>query len=102
MKLLLAIALLSPLLCAVHPPANRSPDQAALARGRELFTAKCGKCHDADGRKRLADGSTLLTRLAASKDRQALLGTRLKSMPPDDRQAVILYVEGLLAAPPSK
>ena len=103
-RLLLLIAVLASVFCAVRVPADspRVANDPTLERGRELFSAKCGKCHDADGRKRLADGSTLLTRLAASKDRQALLGTRLKSLPPDDRQAVTLYVEGLLAATPSR
>ena len=99
MKSWLLIALITPALCPARPASDFSSppaNEAALQRGCELFTAKCGKCHDADGRKKLADGSTLLTRLAGSKDWQALLGTRLKNMPPQDRQAVTAYVEGLL------
>jgi mono/diheme cytochrome c family protein len=100
MKVLLVIGLLAPLLSAPPPPPQAA--DPPLQHERELFTAKCGQCHDADGRKRLADGSTLLTRLAGSKDWQALLGTRLKAMPPADRQTVTLYVHGLLAAHPSQ
>ncbi|HEY6250267.1 MAG TPA: hypothetical protein VI685_09915 [Candidatus Angelobacter sp.] len=72
-------------------------DNAIREQGRRLFAGKCGTCHDEDGKKKLSDGSTLLTRLSSSKDPQALLGTRLKSMTADDRHAVVFYVEGLLS-----
>jgi len=74
-------------------PANAAPRE----HGRQIFTGKCGKCHDENAQKKLSDGSTLLTRLSARKDWQVMLGTRLKSMTPEDRQAVTLYVEGLLS-----
>ena len=73
-------------------------DPAQHEHGRKVFAGKCGKCHDEDARKKLADGSTLLTRLAASKDPNALLGTRLKSMNEEDRAGVVTYVDDLLAA----
>jgi mono/diheme cytochrome c family protein len=74
-------------------------DNASLRElGKQVFTNRCGKCHDADASKKLADGSTLLSRLAASKDPKALLGTRLKSMSPEDARGVALYVEELTAA----
>src|SRR5215471_628261 len=73
-------------------PAAAAPNTASREHGKQIFTEKCGKCHDENARKKLSDGSTLLTRLSARKDWQALLGTRLKSMNPDDRQAVTVYV----------
>src|SRR5262245_21522602 len=61
--------------------ADSSPSNAALqAQGRSVFTARCGSCHDANAAKQLPDGTTLLARLAARKDTQAKLATRLKSM----------------------
>jgi len=75
-----------------------STDNAAPRdQGRRVFTEHCGKCHDADALKKLSDGSTLLTRLSASKDSQTLLGTRLKTMTAADRRAVSFYVGELLS-----
>jgi mono/diheme cytochrome c family protein len=77
-------------------PANNNTALRDL--GKQVFTSRCGKCHDADASKKLADGSTLLSRLAASKDPKALLGTRLKSLSPEDARGVAFYVEELTAA----
>jgi mono/diheme cytochrome c family protein len=75
-----------------------SPSDAALReQGRQVFTAQCGKCHDADAAKKLPDGSTLLERLAARQDPQAKLATRLKSMSEQDARGVSLYMEELIA-----
>src|SRR5215472_6697166 len=101
MKALLIIALTAAAfqVAAFQPqsPAGPAANTVPREHGRQLFTEKCGKCHDETARKKLSDGSTLLTRLSARKDWQALLGTRLKSMSLDDRQAVTLYLEGLLS-----
>lgn len=88
----LAVLVLVTFTCA------QSGDPGQHEHGRKVFAGKCGKCHDEDARKKLADGSTLLTRLAGSKDPNALLGTRLKSMNEEDRAGVITYVDDLLAA----
>jgi mono/diheme cytochrome c family protein len=103
MKTLSMIALLAAA-CIAAPAWLQSPSsQPARTEtslrdlGKQVFTARCGKCHDADASKKLADGSTLLSRLAASKDPKALLGTRLKSMSPEDARGVALYVEELTA-----
>jgi mono/diheme cytochrome c family protein len=78
------------------PPAGT--DASLRNLGKQVFTNRCGKCHDADASKKLTDGSTLLSRLAANKDPKALLGTRLKSMGPENARGVALYVEELTAA----
>ncbi|HKE32071.1 MAG TPA: hypothetical protein VKD65_10115 [Candidatus Angelobacter sp.] len=82
-----------------HPQSSSAPSDSAAVReqGRRVFTDHCGKCHDENARKKLSDGSTLLTRLSATKDPPALLGTRLKSMSAEDRRAVLSYVEDLLS-----
>src|SRR5215471_14295955 len=96
MKALLIIALTAAAfqVAAFQPqsPAGPAANRAPREHGRQIFTEKCGKCHDENARKKLSDGSTLLTRLSPRKDWQTLLGTRLKSMNPDDRQAVTVYV----------
>lgn len=103
MRTLSTIALLAALSFAdsawTQSPSSPPAGAEASLRdsGKQVFTARCGKCHDADASKKLADGSTLLSRLAASKDPKALLGTRLKSMSPEDARGVALYVEDLTA-----
>jgi len=99
----LSMIALSVLLAILGWPQSQSSapagDNSSLRDlGKQVFTTRCGKCHDADASKKLADGSTLLSRLAASKDPKALLGTRLKSMSPEDARGVALYVEELTAA----
>lgn len=74
-------------------PANAS-DAALLEQGKKIFVARCAKCHDNDASKKLADGTTLLGRLAKIKDSEARLGTRLKD--PQERHAVMIYVDSLL------
>lgn len=93
---LLAVLVLNAFTWAQSASASASADQHE--HGRKIFAGKCGKCHDEDASRKLADGSTLLTRLAASKNPNALLGTRLKSMSDEDREGVIVYVDDLLAA----
>src|SRR5262249_60992368 len=78
-------------------PAVSGGDEALLAQGRSVFTARCGSCHDANAAKQLPDGTTLLARLAARKDPQARLATRLKSMSEQDARGVALYMEELIA-----
>jgi hypothetical protein len=57
--------------------------------------SRCAKCHDQDANKKLPDGTTLLLRLAKSKDPEAQLGTRIKNA--QERQEVMLYVKTLIA-----
>lgn len=59
-------------------------------KGKTIFTGKCGKCHDADGSKKLPDGTTLLARLAKNKDPETRLATRLKDA--QERHQVFLYL----------
>jgi cytochrome c553 len=78
----------------VQNPANAAPD---ASEGKKVFTsAGCAKCHDGDGSKKLADGTTLLGRLSKASDPEARLGTRLKD--PDQRRQVFLYLKPLIAA----
>jgi mono/diheme cytochrome c family protein len=87
---------LSSALCAQSSP-SPSGNETLRDLGKQVFTSQCGKCHDADAAKKLPDGSTLLARLAASKDMKALLSTRTKKMSAQDAQGVHLYVEDLVA-----
>lgn len=68
---------------------------AAIGQGKAIFVARCATCHDADANKKLPDGSTLLNRLAKSKDPEGRLGTRLKNE--QERHQVFLYIQSLMA-----
>jgi cytochrome c553 len=100
MKLSVTIPLLA---CAISLPsttvdsaaASDSKNTAILEQGKNIFVAKCAKCHDNDANKKLPDGTTLLGRLAQNKDPESRLGTRLKD--PQERHAVMIYVDSLLA-----
>ena len=69
-------------------------DTALREQGKKVFVERCAQCHDADASRKLPDGSTMLQRLAANKDPESRLGTRLKQ--PKERHAVMIYIEDLL------
>jgi len=95
--LLLAFTLTGIVLPLASAKDASKPDAALRDQGKKIFVERCAKCHDADAAKKLPDGTTLLQRLAASKDLEARLGTRLKQ--PQERHAVTVYIESLLTAP---
>ena len=68
------------------------PDES----GRRIFVSRCAKCHDEDAAKKLPDGTSLVQRLAESKDPDALAATRLKRMSEGGRQAVRAYLNELI------
>ena len=70
---------------------NRPP---SYERGKSIFVSRCAKCHNDDANKKLPDGSTLLDRLAKSKDPESRLGTRIKNE--QERHDVMLYIGPLL------
>ena len=90
--------LLAAMIAALLPwQSGTMPRPAAAANsdeGKTVFSAQCGKCHDADGSKRLHDGTTLLARLAKSKDPETRLGTRLKNE--QERHQVFLYLQPMI------
>jgi mono/diheme cytochrome c family protein len=81
---------------ATYSAVLSNDDSAVREKGKQIFTAKCGQCHDADAAKRLPDGSTLLARLAASKNPEARLATRLNKMSEEDHHAVVVYMTDLI------
>jgi mono/diheme cytochrome c family protein len=78
----------------VRPGASPAPAGAVSGRGKDIFISRCAKCHDQDANKKLPDGTTLLQRLAKSKDPEARLGTRIQNA--QDRHEVMLYVQELM------
>lgn len=87
-------------LAAILPQQGAKPGPGPSAattvydQGKYIFVSRCAKCHDADANKKLPDGTTLLLRLAKSKDPEARLGTRIHNA--RERHEVMLYVQSLL------
>ena len=81
-----------------HLPTSRTSAGTTdlYEQGRTVFGNRCGKCHDEDAAKKLPDGTSLVQRLAESKDPEALAGTRLKKMNEQDRRAVWAYLNVLV------
>jgi len=75
-------------------PQKQAYTPVTTDQGKAIFSNQCGKCHDADGSKKLADGSTLLARLAKNKDPETRLATRLKNE--QERHQVFLYLQPLI------
>lgn len=94
--LLLAVALTSSFgLASDKSSSQTSPNDAALReQGKKIFVNRCAQCHDEDANKKLPDGTTLLQRLAKSKDPEARLQARLKN--PQERHAVMIYLAEFL------
>lgn len=76
---------------------SKSPDSALRAQGKKIFVSRCAQCHNENAGKQLPDGTTLLQRLAKSKNLEARLQTRLKNT--EESHAVALYIESLLGGP---
>jgi mono/diheme cytochrome c family protein len=79
-----------------------------FAKGKELFLARCAKCHDERGDKPLRTGLPLSERgLANDQIAQAVKG-RLRDRTEEERRAVTLYISTLMTTkdsegkPPSK
>lgn len=79
---------------AAVPPAEASGNSAS-GPGKAIFVERCAKCHDEDAAKKLPDGTTLLERLARSKDPEARIGTRIKDA--QERRQVYKYIQSVMA-----
>jgi len=96
-SVLIVIALAALLPQQALKSASPGPSSATTVydQGKDIFVSGCAKCHDQDANKKLPDGTTLLLRLAKSKDPEARLGTRIANA--QERNEVMLYVESLIA-----
>lgn len=67
-----------------------------LAIGKELFTARCGSCHNAGGDKPLKSGPPLNRRMISAEDIARNVNARVKNATAEQRRAVILYMQSFL------
>ncbi len=79
-----------------------------LATGKELFMARCARCHDERGDKPLKTGPPLNQRGLSSEQIAQAVSGRLRDNTEDERRAVTLYISTLMkpkaseAKPPLK
>ena len=101
MLLILAVLFL---MVAAADDAKPSPSQATpaeesarlLALGRDLFVARCGRCHDADGSKPLPSGPPLNQRKVSADRLARMVHSRLKDATEQERRAVKLHITSFM------
>ena len=67
-----------------------------LAMGRELFVARCGSCHDADGSKPMTGGPPLNQRKVPEEKVSRVVDSRFKSATEEQRRAVKLHINNFM------
>ncbi len=67
-----------------------------LATGKELFMARCARCHDERGDKPLKTGLPLNQRGLSSEQIARAVSGRLRDQTEEERRAVTLYISGLM------
>jgi mono/diheme cytochrome c family protein len=82
-------------------PSERDRDRL-LAAGKELFLARCARCHDECGDKPLKTGPPLNERGLSSEQIARAVSGRLRDKPEEERRAVTLYISSLMKAKDSE
>lgn len=67
-----------------------------LAKGKELFLARCVRCHNERGDKPLKTGSPLNERRLPSDEIGRAVNGRLRDKTEEERRAVTLYIASLM------
>ncbi len=67
-----------------------------LAKGKEIFLARCAKCHDERGDKPLRTGLPLSERGLANDQIAQTVKGRLRDRTEEERRAVTLYISTLM------
>jgi len=67
-----------------------------LAKGKELFLARCARCHDERGDKPLKTGPPLNERGLSREQISRAVNGRLRDKLEEERRAVTLYISSLM------
>jgi len=73
-----------------------------LATGKELFMARCARCHDERGEQPLKTGLPLNQRGLSSEQIARAVSGRLRDKTEEERRAVTLYISSLIKAKDSE
>ena len=87
----------APVPAAASPaPASDAERDRLLAIGKDLFVARCAKCHNERGDKPLDQGLPLNQRKLTPEVIDKNVSGRFKSATAEQRRAVALYIESFL------
>jgi mono/diheme cytochrome c family protein len=82
------------------PSDNEPPSEQARARllatGKDLFMARCARCHDERGDKPLKTGPPLNQRALSTEQIARAVSGRLRDNTEEERRAVTLYISSLM------
>ena len=87
---------------ASDQPLSEEDRARMLASGKELFMARCARCHDEHGDKPLKTGPPLNQRGLSSEQIARAVNGRLRDKTEEERRAVTLYISSLMKAKDSK
>ena len=81
---------------SANEPLSEQARARLLATGRELFMARCTRCHDERGDKALKTGPPLNQRGLSSEQIARAVSGRLRDNTEEERRAVTLYISSLM------
>ena len=87
---------------ASDQPRSEQERAGLLAAGKELFMARCARCHDERGDKPLKTGPPLNERGLSSEQIARAVSGRLRDKTEEERLAVTLYISSLMKAKDSE
>jgi len=88
---------------AAERPLSAEQERAGLgAAGKELFMARCARCHDERGDKPLKTGPPLNQRGLSMDEIARAVNGRLRDKTEEERRAVTLYISSLMKAKDSE
>jgi mono/diheme cytochrome c family protein len=77
-------------------PLSEQARTRLLAAGKELFVARCARCHDERGGKPLKTGPPLNQRGLSTEQIARAVSGRLRDNTEEERRAVTLYISSLM------
>jgi len=83
---------------ASDQPRSEQERAGLVAGGKELFMARCARCHDERGDKPLRTGPPLNERGLSSEQIARAVSGRLRDKTDEERRAVTLYISSLMKA----
>jgi mono/diheme cytochrome c family protein len=87
---------------AADQPLRGEERTGRLAKGKELFLARCARCHNERGDKPLKTGPPLNERGLSTDEIARAVNGRLRDKTEEERRAVTLYISSLMKAKDSE
>ena len=88
--------------CFVDQPQSDQERARLLSAGKELFMARCARCHEEHGEKPLKTGPPLNRRGLSTDQIARAVDGRLRDKTEEERLAVTLYISSLMKAKDSE